>query len=203
MISRVEILTYISKCDIIKQIKEKAHQKQRRITSMSRIQLTKKEARARIDAILEEQFNLCVQATYNELIQILNENARAGKKKIKGILIVGFNPFASDSEDIVFDIDKNEIVQLWSDTLGGRRASLKTLEKYPKKYDVFCWHYDKYCTFALKFFTGWLPWSKTNTGKLFVSKLNEKLAGSGMKIKCSWNGLVTQFKIVFSCSIKR
>lgn len=48
---------------------------------MSREQLTKKEAIIKIDEILEEQFNLCVQATYNELIETVNENARAGEKK--------------------------------------------------------------------------------------------------------------------------
>ncbi len=168
---------------------------------MSRVKLTKKEAKERIDALLEEQLDLCVEATYNELVQVLNENARAGRKKIKGRLIVGFNPY-SEYEDVVFDIDKKEVVRLWSATLGGRNISLKTLEKYPSKYDIFCWHDDKYCTFGLKFFSSWLP-VKTKTGKLFISKLTKKLASCGMRVTCSWNGMVTQFKIAYSCSIPK
>lgn len=166
---------------------------------MSRVQLTKKEVREKIDALLEEQLNLCVDATYCELVKVLNKNANVGRKKVKGILIVGFNP-RSKYEDIVFDINKQEILQLWLATLNGKRANLKALEKYPSKYDIFCWHDDKYCTFGLKFFTGWLPWSKTKTGKLFVNKLTEKLASCGIRVTYSWTGLVTQFKISYCCS---
>lgn len=85
---------------------------------MSRVQLTKKETITKIDEILEEQFNLCVQATYNELIETVNENARAGRKKIKGTLIVGFNP-KNSYEDIRFNIKKMKslicIKRLWTE----------------------------------------------------------------------------------------
>ena len=170
---------------------------------MSRVQLTKKEAKARIDEILEKQFDLCVNATYNELIAILNENAIAGKKRVAGVLTVGFNPMFSD-ENIIFDIyQKKEIVEIWSASRKEANPNLKSLERYTSRYDIFCWDYNQYYDFGFKFFTGFLPWSKTKTGKLFTKKLSEKLSDCGMKTLCWWNGMVTDFKICYSCNIPK
>ena len=168
---------------------------------MSRVQLTKKEAREEIDKILEKQFDLCVTATYNELIAIINENALAGRKKVKGTLIIGFNPRNQNYEDICFDIEKADIVNLWHATLGGKRASLKQLEKFTSKYDLFCWDYNDYHTFGLKLFTGGLLGGMTKTGKMFVQQLRKMLSDCGMRLSFKWDGLVTDCKINYTCNI--
>lgn len=168
---------------------------------MSRLQLTKKEAIVKIDEILEGQFNLCVAATYNELIETVNENARAGRKKVKGTLIVGFNPRNQNYEDICFDIEKGDIVNLWYATLGGKRANLKQLEKFTSKYDLFCWDYDDYHTFGFKLFTGGLFGGMTKTGKMFVQQLCQMLSDCGMRLSFKWDGLVTDCKINYTCNI--
>ncbi|MBR5438674.1 MAG: hypothetical protein IKV61_00455 [Clostridia bacterium] len=168
---------------------------------MSRVQLTKKEAIEKIDAILEKEFAWCVSETYNDLIKTVNENARAGKKKLKGSLVVGFNPKYKDSEDIRFDIASKDVVHLWIATLGGKRASLKKIEKFTDKYDLFAWDYEDYYTFAFKLFSDSLFGGMTKTGKMFAQQLNALLVGTGMKLSFKSDVLVSRCRINYVCKI--
>ena len=168
---------------------------------MSKVQLTKNQAIMKIDEVLESEFIMCVGDTYNELIETVNQNAKAGTKKKRGTVVVGYNPFNVDYEDIRFDIDKDSVIDLWLATLGGRRARLKQIEKFTSKFDLFCWDYDNYHTFGFKLFTGGLFGGMTKTGKRFVQELNALLSGTGMRLSFQWCGLVSVCKINYTCVI--
>lgn len=169
---------------------------------MSRVQLTKTEAIEKIDEILDREFKYFIGLVYDEIVSVINENARVGKKKVKGRLEVGYNPFNEETEHIRFDLDKKEIHDIWKSTLGGKAKNLNDLKKFTKKYDLFCWDYDKYYTFAFKFQDDGIFGSKlTKTGNEFVLKLNSMLGRFGARVKYKRTFMVSRMIIEYVCDI--
>ena len=167
---------------------------------MSRVQMTETEAILAIDEILDKQFNSCLAATYNELVCILNENAAAGRTKIKGSLILGFNPMNSNYEDIRFAIAQKEILELCAATERGGRAKISQIGKFTYRYNLFGWDSNVRSAFAFQFFGG-IFGLLNKTGKLFVVRLNEMLSGTGLKFSIKKGNLVTNLIVSYECDI--
>ncbi len=161
---------------------------------MSNNRIKKSMAIEQIDTLLDKELEHCVVATYNELIHIIDTAEKAGVKKKKGTIVVGYHPFDHSYIDILFDIENDALLEIWQSSLRIKRTKIKSLAKYSKKYDLHCMDIDDhpyyYHGFAFKFYYNCIIPRRTKTGKLFIQKLSQLLDGRGIKLSFKSAGLI-------------
>ena len=161
------------------------------------------------NTILQERFDFYVDEICRYILRDINNGAKRGKCQVKGTLTIGYDPFGQDGQcvwDVPFDINQSfEMVHyrsaVWAIVCDERMMMLKDFKKEKKNWDIFCWDYDQYHTFAFKLMTGGLFGGKTKTGKKLLEMLNEKLKQFNARVSLSWMGLVTIGKLKYSCTI--
>ena len=165
---------------------------------MSKIQLTKKEATQRIDQILAVEFEKCVIATSNYILEIAYANYEAKRKKISGRISVGLDLYNPDDCTVNFHFNKKEIVNLWAAAPG--RNDLATIERFTKEFDLFAMDYENIQDFSFRFFDGWFGFP-TKTFRRFQRRLKEILTPYGIKVSFGKGWITSVIKVKYSCNL--
>ena len=151
---------------------------------MSRVQLTKEEAIAKIDQYLDKKFDEIVSEICNEFIATMNENAAAGRKQIKGKISFGYR-FYDDFAEISTELDTDAI----SETIFQSRPNessipWKQIVKYTNRWNMDCpmgKANKKVLSFALKKDFGLFSF-KTPTYQKFVDEITKRLSKFGVQL---------------------
>ena len=167
---------------------------------------TKDEALAKINQILDDQFDACLVDTYNRIIAELIYAESQGKVYAQRSIVVGANPFNPNYEDVRFEIDKSEIANILLDTVGigvvnGENLASVLLKLKPK-YNIGAYHNKQCQVWSFAFIDGIIFRRKTKTGKMFAEKLKKLFAANNVRLSfAAANEHGDEFKITYYCDL--
>lgn len=147
--------------------------------------MTKQEAIANIDKIIDAQFEDFVNATCNEVIEEMNTAAAQGKRRYKGEFTVGYcvsYPPMNRYWKVLLVLDKERIVSHMLAASEKDSISLKAVGKYTRKWDLHAEYSEETATqemglvFTRTFF-------KTKTGVRLCEQVTGKLSFDGLTVK--------------------
>lgn len=103
---------------------------------MSRVQLTKEEAIAKIDQYLDTKFDEIVSEICDEFIATMNENAAAGRKQIKGKISLGYCGYLPSFAQYSTAVDRSVISQIIFQSIATDSIPYKKMVKYTNRWDL-------------------------------------------------------------------
>lgn len=150
-----------------------------------------------IKSLVKIEYETCLRATYNELVDIVNSAYQSGKTKVSGSIIVGSNMFGS-THDVEFGFRTEEILDL-AYQIG---FSGVNLAKSIKIVDLWANDYNPNYI-GIKFYKRFFDVFKvqTETAKDFINTLNDNLTALNMQVVGKRYGEFTEMKIKYNCII--